>query len=850
MTDTVSVQLQGNEILAHSQWNDYILRPDDKAFQMGFYQYIRDTYERKKPEHTSDPPPWEEKGSYHSTHPRHATHFRVLRRPGHNYIAKLVGGFFPDKRDTDKLEWYSVWVIALFLPLRDLRSMRMPSESWSDAATRLLNVPTDYSSDVRRWLSNLQYRHEAEKSAKEKREEPNDHQGSNNGDEPVMDDVLDNEEYAGDGDDVEVNSDLGQGSREIDPPPWQANRKDALYARTAMGVAEEYGIFSSKTNDVWSANDSIVRRATETDDQKLKEWKHLLDVEETWVNDRASDLDDEGSIVISGDDPCVEPTVEHVPFDSHRELLPDQQRAFSIIVDQLDRETEGLDQEPLRMMVFGEGGTGKSEIIKAVTELFSKRGRSEALIKTAYTGIACSQIAGSTTHRVFEFGIRNAESRTGELDKYDGLGMTRHNRLVTRFKHVTWVIIDEISMISLATFATIARRLDIAKSGTYHSREGTSFGNINLILFGDFAQFPPINKTASLYASMYGLNEMEVIGKQLYLSFSRVVVLQQQVRVQDQGWLDVLRALRHGACTVHTHIPLIQSLVLSEKNPVDFRVHPWSEARLITPRHSVRILWNARALREMCSATRRTLYIVPAEDIARVPGLGRRALTKHERAVVASLSPDAKKLDDTVEIAVGMKCMITWNVRTESDLANGTVGEIVDLVMDKREPEPERQGSVIRLLFPPRYILVRPLFTSAQSLPGLDAGVFPIEPLEKTFHIFTPEGTKIAVSRYQIPITGAYAMTDYRAQGQTMAAAIVDLAKPPTGSGLTPFAAYVALSRSRGRENIRILREFDPKLFTTHPSEALRQEYRRLSKLDADTKSWWNMSRSQTHDSN
>lgn len=810
---------------------------------MSFYQFIRDTYEKKKPNRTGATPQWEEKGSYLPQHPRYLTHFRVLRRPGHNYIPKLSGGFFPDSRDVSKGEWYAVCVIALFLPLRDLKSMRMDGETWVHAMERLLDVSGKDTTRIRRWLSNLQYRHEAERAAKKKREMNAVDDTADLGKTQVDDEPIEDLQ----GKDADANasdedSEHGRSDTIVDPPPWRGNPKDALYARIAMDVARDAGVFSASQHNFWPTEDTVVRRATGADDVQMTHWKHLLDLEETRIDEQSGDPVDNGGIILSGLEDRNGPTVEHIPVaNQHRKLLPDQHRAYSIIATQLDGEMNGDNPEPLRLMVFGEGGTGKSEVIKAVTELFNDRGVSKALIKTAYTGIACSQIAGSTTHRVFEFSVAKNYGQSGERDKFDGLSFVKHARLVARFKHVMWVIIDEISMISLATLATIARRLDLAKSGTYHAREGTSFGNINIILFGDFAQFPPINKTAPLYAAMNGLNDMEIIGKQLYLSFSRVVILQQQVRVQDPGWLDVLRAIRHGACNPHTHIPLIQSVVLSEKNPIDVRLHPWSEARLITPRHSVRKLWNARALREMCSATKRTLYVVPAADSASIPGLGRRDLTQHEAAIVASLSPDVKKLEDAVEIAVGMRCMLTWNVRTEADLANGTVGEVVGLVLDKREPYAERQAPIIRLLFPPRYILLKPLYTTAQSLPGLDNGVFPIEPVERVFFIST-QGQKIAVTRSQLPITGAYAMTDYRAQGQTMAAAIVDLAKPPTGSGLTPFAAYVALSRSRGRENIRILRDFDPKLFTTHPSEALRQENRRLMKLDVDTKSWWNTS--------
>ena len=45
---------------------------------------------------------------------------------------------------------------------------------------------------------------------------------------------------------------------------------------------------------------------------------------------------------------------------------------------------------------------------------------------------------------------------------------------------------------------------------------------------------------------------------------------------------------------------------------------------------------------------------------------------------------------------------------------------------------------------------------------------------------------------------------------------VVDLGRVPSGS-LSPSSAYVALSWSRGRDSIRLLKDFDDKLFTTTP---------------------------------
>ena len=59
-----------------------------------------------------------------------------------------------------------------------------------------------------------------------------------------------------------------------------------------------------------------------------------------------------------------------------------------------------------------------------------------------------------------------------------------------------------------------------------------------------------------------------------------------------------------------------------------------------------------------------------------------------------------------------------------------------------------------------------------------------------------------------LKLVPGYAFTDYKAQGQTMECVFVDISKPPSGA-LSPFSVYVALSRSRGRRTIRILRDFD-----------------------------------------
>ena len=65
-------------------------------------------------------------------------------------------------------------------------------------------------------------------------------------------------------------------------------------------------------------------------------------------------------------------------------------------------------------------------------------------------------------------------------------------------------------------------------------------------------------------------------------------------------------------------------------------------------------------------------------------------------------------------------------------------------------------------------------------------------PIAKGFTVQL-SGGKMKITRYQLPMTLAYAFTDYHGQGQTINPVLIDTGPLPSG-GLTPFNAYVALS--------------------------------------------------------
>jgi len=84
-------------------------------------------------------------------------------------------------------------------------------------------------------------------------------------------------------------------------------------------------------------------------------------------------------------------------------------------------------------------------------------------------------------------------------------------------------------------------------------------------------------------------------------------------------------------------------------------------------------------------------------------------------------------------------------------------------------------------------------------------GVFPLPTMSLTFSY----GKRKATFN-QFPVTLAFAITDYKCQGETyFDGLLTDLRKPLTGS-TEPASLYVQLSRVQSLEHLSIMRDFDP----------------------------------------
>jgi hypothetical protein len=110
-----------------------------------------------------------------------------------------------------------------------------------------------------------------------------------------------------------------------------------------------------------------------------------------------------------------------------------------------------------------------------------------------------------------------------------------------------------------------------------------------------------------------------------------------------------------------------------------------------------------------------------------------------QKAIIAALPINkTRKLAYRLEVAIGMDVMVTMNITTEADLANGSRSKIKDIILDCREhladTDIDEEG-VVWLQYPPAMILFEPIHHEFDPFPRLDPGLIPLFPCEYSFTI-------------------------------------------------------------------------------------------------------------------
>ena len=218
------------------------------------------------------------------------------------------------------------------------------------------------------------------------------------------------------------------------------------------------------------------------------------------LDETSDDVTDGPSVWYLDDEHGAEKTLNAA---EPNELYYDQFRAYDIITAHLQDILSGGKLPPLRMLIHEEPGSGKSQVIQTTTQHFINRAAKHMLMKSAYTGIASYVIDGTLS----------ADSR---------------HKLQNIWRHVKYLVIDKVSMISKTFMAKLSRNISIRKMTDGEIVSPDSFGGISVILCGDFFQFPPVAGGVSdaLYnpkCTVKNHREDSQAGRAIFEQFTTVV---------------------------------------------------------------------------------------------------------------------------------------------------------------------------------------------------------------------------------------------------------------------------------------------------------------------------------------
>ena len=505
-------------------------------------------------------------------------------------------------------------------------------------------------------------------------------------------------------------------------------------------------------------------------------------------------------------------------------LNSEQERALRII----SNHAISLDHEQLRMYLGGMGGTGKSQVIKALSSFFTARNEAHRFIIVAPTGTAAALLGGSTYHSMFGINERSGGHRLGNIK--------------AKLEGVEYVFFDEVSMLSARDMYRI--NFQLAK---IFENSHVPFGGLNMIFSGDFAQLPPAvgGENVSLYSRSIGSvstdikSQEEAVGKALWHQITTVVILQKNMHQNRQSDDDTklrvaLENMRYKACTPDDILFLRTRISCNVPGRPSICQESFRNVSIITGTNLHKDEINRLGALRFACETGQSLTNFFSEDSPRATQSdsteqGRRVkrvseITDEMRAALWSQPPSStdKHIAGKLSLCIGMPVMIRYNYATEICMTRGQEGFV--------HGWQSKKGSNGQLVLDTLFVKLKDPPTCVK-VPGLPENIVPVYPTTTNIDAMLPNDEKFHIARTQVEVLINFAMTDFASQGKTRPWNVCDL-----NNLRTHQSYYTALSRSATADGTLILQGFDPKVITGRCSGSLRQEFRELELLDEITR--------------
>lgn len=395
-------------------------------------------------------------------------------------------------------------------------------------------------------------------------------------------------------------------------------------------------------------------------------------------------------------------------------LSPEQQRLF-----------DHFEKTLSHMFITGKAGTGKSVLLQYI-KLHSQKD----IIVVAPTGVAALNVGGQTIHSLFLFPPTFIDTRSLKLAP----------KTAKILKNIDTLVIDEVSMVRADLMDGIDFLLRQARGNDQ------AFGGVQLLMFGDLYQLPPVVNDSQLIqyfqelnGGFYFFNSLAWNGADL-----EIYELNQNFRQTDEDFKTILNSLRGGEISEE----ILQSLNERSQFPA--------------PIEGVITLATTNATVFEINHTR--LNSLPDNPFA------------YQASVTGEMDASTFPTEGTLVLKKGAQIMMLKN-DSKKRWVNGSIGTIEDI--NAQEIKVNIDGN-IHIVSPETWNKIRYSFNSEKRQ---------IE--EEVVSSFT-----------QFPLRLAWAITVHKSQGQTYNSVVIDMGRGAFAHGQT----YVALSRCRSLDTLYLKR--------------------------------------------
>lgn len=404
------------------------------------------------------------------------------------------------------------------------------------------------------------------------------------------------------------------------------------------------------------------------------------------------------------------------------------------------------------IFITGPGGTGKSFLLQTLYANYKGYSGGKKICITAMTGCA-ALLLGSWAKTLHSWaGIGLGRSPVDVTVK----AILTDSKKKKRWLQTDCLVIDEVSMLTPA----LMEYLDVV-GRQVRKRADEPFGGIQLVLVGDFYQLPPVSKESQATDKTFAFESplwAQIVKKTIQLT--------EILRQKDPLFQQILNEARRGDLTPESYA------ILEARKTMTWKRQEIKPTLLFTKNQDVNSI-NSHQLDKLVGE----VHTFTAKTTKKPPRIQDAVL----QMIVEKLDRDAPY---DVELCIKEKSqvMLLTNQDPSAGLVNGSRGVVTGFSSDGYP--------MVKFLNGPAYsVKIPPAPWSSDS--------------EK-------EGE--GVTREQIPLRLAYALTIHKAQGASLDSALIDVGPSTFEYG----QAYVALSRVRSLEALFIF-EIVPRAFRAHP---------------------------------